>query len=155
MHVRMHICIQRHRVWSSEGNFVGSVLFTYLYLGPGNYTEAPGLLYKHCHPTEPSYWPVTQCVMETIEHTGFTWEKSGCEVGKGKKSWNLWNKVIARLLNLWARAGRPVCYEKLLGANKISHQCGKFTTLYKWIQWTLIQPPKGKFFRYTYDMDGP
>lgn len=96
-----------------------------------------------------------KCVMETIEHTGFTWEKSGCEVGKGKKSWNLWNKVIARLLNLWARAARPVCYEKLLGAKKISHQCGKFTTLNKWIQWTLIQPQKGKFFWYTYDMDGP
>lgn len=153
MHVRMHICIQRHRVWSSEGNFVGSVLFTYLYLGPGNYTEAPGLLYKHCHPTEPSYWPVTQvCNGDHRAHRIYMRE---IRVWGGQRSWNLWNKVIARLLNLWARAGRPVCYEKLLGAKKISHQCGKFTTLYKWIQWTLIQPQKGKFFRYTYDMGGP
>lgn len=51
--------------------------------------------------------------METIEHTGFTWEKSGCEVGKGKTSWNPWNKVIACLLNLWARACRPVSRETL------------------------------------------
>lgn len=94
-------------------------------------------------------------VMETIEHTGFTLEKSGCEAGKGKMSWNLWNKVLACLPNLWARACRPVCYEKLLGAKEISHQCGRFTTLYRWIQWTLIQPQIEKFFWYTYDMDGP
>lgn len=70
---------------SSEGNSVGSVLFIFLYLGPGNSTEAPRLLYKHRHPTEAILlWH--KHVMETIEHTGFTLEKSGCEAGKGKMS---------------------------------------------------------------------